>query len=122
MPEDSVRKLQFAVSAVTSEDPFEKYRKKLDAELVDAIQWVSEKSPGQVREHRDRVIRAIVALGAQRSCVRTHSFDFLCLSRAGTKLREDGAVDQWFEGADSSVRGVSKGINGPLWEHLAERT
>ena len=42
------------------------------------------------------------------------------IEKAGKQLWLSGAVDKWFGEADSKVRQICKGVNGPLLQMLAE--
>ena len=79
-------------------------RKEVEAapELRQAISWAAQRCPADVVAGREAVTRAIECEGAE--------------------LRESGAVERWFAGADAHVRQVAREVNGPLLERLARRS
>ena len=63
-----------------------------------AIAWVCEKSPRDIKQLRERMISQI--------------------EEAGKQLRASGLCQQWFNGSDEVVRDVGGQCNGHLFEQL----
>ena len=93
--------LRFTAGAATARPPV---RKEVEAapELRQAISWAAQRCPAEIIAAREAVTRAI-------EC-------------EGVELRESGAVERWFAGADAHVRRVAREVNGPLLERLARRS
>ena len=98
---DDVTKVRFVRAAVTSTEAVFEKQIVLDKDILEAIEWAAGKSVQEVRDAREAVVCAVERLAA--------------------KLVKSGQVDRWFGDADAGVRSVSKSVNGPLFELLAQR-
>ena len=72
----------------------------LDADVVAAIQWIATTDPNAIMAERENATAWVESIG--------HAFV------------ESGATEQWFSDADPEIRAVTRGVNGPLAEWLAE--
>ena len=52
--------------------------------------------------------------------MRDREMTFELIERIAMGFTDTGKVDEWFGGCDPIVRAVRKGVNGLLWEHLAQ--
>ena len=71
----------------------------LAADVSDAVRWISERTPGAVRQAREEAVWRVETRARQ--------------------LEQSGAIEAWYRGADESVRGVAWYVNGPLLAELA---
>ena len=67
-----------------------------------AIEWEASREFGEVMRVRNEMLSR--------------------LETWGQELRRNGAVEQWFDGADAATRAVSANVNGPLFAALLEMT
>ena len=78
-------------------DPFVSDRKTSD-HIRRALQWQAARTPAQVEEERERVIRS--------------------LEDAGNCMWESGVCSAWWSNCDSSIQKISETVNGPLLTDL----
>ena len=80
------------------ENPFAR-QSHVDTNVVEAIRWMGETTPEEIMEEREQATRKVERLA--HTCWMT------------------GEVETWFAEADPLVRNVSKFVNGPVFEKLA---
>ena len=94
-------KLDFAVEAGLIDSPFNRDA-VLDPSVSDAIEWMSRHSPSEAM------------------CAR--EFVTVSVEDAVKSAQVSGVAEQWFEGCDSCVVGVSQNVCGPVMEQLGHFT
>ena len=92
-----MQKYDYAVQQLNGDDPFIT-QEWLDKDVLDAIRWQAGLSPDEVMSQREAMISK--------------------LEEAGSKIIASGRNDSWFQGCDSTTRGVSKNVNGYLFQEL----
>ena len=74
----------------------------LDDQLHHTILWNARSDPREVQRWREAATQAIEKRAQHLRCI--------------------GAVEEWFQGVDETVRGVASSVNGPLLEELARES
>jgi hypothetical protein len=100
--DDDESKVAFAARATVTNFPLSMDEVTLDNQLQQTILWNASSSPSEVRQWREAATQAI--------------------EQRAQDLRCSGAVDEWFQGTEEAVRGVSSTVNGPLLEELVRES
>ena len=102
--EGSTKKEQiarFTSASLTSKDPFEIDENKMDQAVIECLEWRKNLSNTEVTALREQQICEIEQLGAN--------------------MWRSGAVHEWMNNADHFVKCISRNVNGPLLEQLAQK-
>ena len=103
-------------AALKAPSPFLK-QTRLDQDLQQAIEWIAARSATQVLH---LCCGMLCFAWAQRQVKQEREQVISAIEEAGQELWKSGAVANWYADADRQVAAVSRTVNGPLLEYLAE--
>ena len=92
------KKFEFLTAAFYAEFDFEP-SSSLALEVVDALQWMADRTPQQIADEREAVLRD--------------------LEQRAEELVRNGECKAWLEDADPYIKIISESVNGPLLAELA---
>ena len=93
--------IDFIHAALAADINFES-SPSLSQEVVDALDWMAARSPQQIAEERESILRN--------------------LETRAEELVNTGAHEAWLNDADPYVKVISESVNGPLLAALARET
>ena len=87
--------------------------------VTQALRWHAERTPGQVLEERETMMRRLEADASALWC--EPPIDSTFAQGAFNTCRRDGSCSRWLKHASHKVKKLAQTVNGPMLEKLARR-